>query len=35
VAERTMEIGQRFGLALLLGLTFFAFYNDINRLLSG
>jgi regulator of sigma E protease len=35
VSERTMEIGQRFGLALLLGLTFFAFYNDINRLLSG
>ncbi len=35
VSERTMEIGQRFGLALLLGLTFFAFYNDINRLLTG
>jgi regulator of sigma E protease len=35
VSERTMEIGQRLGLALLLGLTFFAFYNDINRLFSG
>jgi regulator of sigma E protease len=35
VSDRTMEIGQRFGLALLLGLTFFAFYNDINRLFTG
>jgi regulator of sigma E protease len=35
VSERTMEIGQRFGLALLVGLTFFAFYNDINRLFTG
>jgi len=35
VSERTMEIGQRFGLALLLGLTVFAFYNDINRLFTG
>jgi regulator of sigma E protease len=35
VSEKTMEIGQRFGLALLLGLTFFAFYNDLNRLLTG
>ena len=35
VSERTMEIGQRIGLALLAGLTFFAFYNDINRLLTG
>jgi regulator of sigma E protease len=35
VSERTMEIGQRLGLALLLGLTFFAFYNDLNRLLTG
>ena len=35
VSERAMEIGQRFGLALLLGLTFFAFYNDINRLFTG
>jgi regulator of sigma E protease len=35
VSERTMEIGQRFGLALLLLLTAFAFYNDINRLFTG
>ena len=35
VSERTMEIGQRLGLAFLLGLTFFAFYNDINRLFTG
>src|SRR6185437_8245211 len=35
VSERVMEIGQRFGLALLLGLTVFAFYNDINRLFTG
>ena len=35
VSERVLEIGQRFGLALLLGLTFFAFYNDINRLFTG
>ena len=35
VSERTMEIGQRLGLAVLLGLTFFAFYNDINRLFTG
>ena len=35
VSERTMEIGQRLGLALLLGLTFFAFYNDLNRLFTG
>ena len=35
VSEKTMEIGQRFGLALLLGLTVFAFYNDINRLFTG
>ena len=35
VSEKTMEIGQRFGLALLLGLTLFAFYNDINRLFTG
>jgi regulator of sigma E protease len=32
VSERTMEIGQRLGLALLVCLTLFAFYNDINRL---
>ena len=35
VSEKVMEMGQRFGLALLLGLTFFAFYNDINRLFTG
>jgi regulator of sigma E protease len=35
VSERTMEIGQRFGLALLLGLTLLAFYNDINRQFTG
>jgi regulator of sigma E protease len=35
VSERTLEIGQRVGLAILAGLTFFAFYNDINRLLTG
>jgi len=35
VSEKTMEIGQRLGLALLLGLTFFAVYNDLNRLLTG
>jgi regulator of sigma E protease len=35
VSDRAMEIGQRFGLALLLGLTLFAFYNDINRLFTG
>lgn len=35
VSERFMEIGQQFGLALLLLLMAFAFYNDINRLISG
>ena len=35
VSERAMEIGQRAGLALLLFLMAFAFYNDINRLLTG
>jgi regulator of sigma E protease len=35
VSERTMEIGQRLGLAVLVGLTFFAIYNDINRLITG
>jgi regulator of sigma E protease len=34
VSERTMEIGQQIGLALLLMLMAFAFYNDINRLIS-
>ena len=35
VSERVMQIGQQVGLALLLGLTAFAFYNDIHRLLTG
>jgi regulator of sigma E protease len=35
VSERVMELGQRAGLALLLFLMAFAFYNDIHRLLSG
>lgn len=34
VSERIMELGQRAGLALLLTMMAFAFYNDINRLLS-
>jgi len=32
VPERVMEIGQQVGLAILLMLMAFAFYNDINRL---
>ena len=35
LSERVMEIGQQIGLFLLLLLMAFAFYNDINRLLSG
>jgi regulator of sigma E protease len=35
VSERTMELGQRLGLTLLLSLMAFAFYNDLNRLLAG
>ena len=35
VSEKTMEIGQQVGLTLLLGLTAFAFYNDIHRLVTG
>ncbi|MBI2958888.1 MAG: RIP metalloprotease RseP [Betaproteobacteria bacterium] len=35
VSGRAMEVGQRVGLAALLVLMAFAFYNDINRLLSG
>jgi regulator of sigma E protease len=35
VSEKAMEIGQQVGLTLLLGLTAFAFYNDILRLSSG
>ncbi len=34
VSERAMELGQRVGLALLLVMMAFAFYNDFNRLLS-
>lgn len=35
VSERVMEAGQRAGLVVLLFLMAFAFYNDINRLISG
>lgn len=35
VSERAMEIGQQIGMALLMVLMAFAFYNDINRLLTG
>ncbi|MDP1703542.1 MAG: site-2 protease family protein, partial [Sulfurimicrobium sp.] len=35
VSERAMAIGQQAGMALLMALMAFAFYNDINRLLSG
>jgi len=35
VSGRAMEVGQRLGLTALLVLMAFAFYNDINRLLSG
>jgi regulator of sigma E protease len=35
LSERTMEIGQQIGLGLLALLMAFAFYNDINRLVSG
>jgi len=35
VSERAMELGQRVGLALLLFIMAFAFYNDINRVFSG
>jgi regulator of sigma E protease len=35
VSERAMELGQRVGLALLLVIMVFAFYNDLNRLLTG
>jgi regulator of sigma E protease len=34
VSEKTMEIGQRVGIAVLLALMLFALYNDINRLFS-
>jgi regulator of sigma E protease len=35
VSERAMELGQRVGLALLMVMMAFAFYNDFNRLLTG
>jgi len=35
VSERAMEFGQRVGMALLLVVMAFAFYNDLNRLFSG
>ena len=35
VSEKIMEVGQQVGLALLLGLMIVAFYNDINRLITG
>ena len=35
VSDRTMEIGQQVGMALLFTLMVFALYNDINRLLAG
>ena len=35
LSPRTMEIGQQIGLALLLAMMAFAFFNDINRLISG
>jgi regulator of sigma E protease len=35
VSERAIELGQRVGLALLLVMMAFAFYNDLNRLLAG
>ena len=35
VSERTMELGQRLGLTLLLFLMAFAIYNDFNRLFAG
>ena len=35
LSEKVMEIGQQIGLALLLVLMAFAFYNDVNRLISG
>jgi regulator of sigma E protease len=35
VSDKAIEIGQRVGMALLFTLMAFAFYNDINRLVSG
>jgi regulator of sigma E protease len=35
LSERAMEMGQQVGVAILLTLMAFAFFNDINRLVSG
>ena len=35
VSEKIMEAGQQIGLVLLIGLMVIAFYNDINRLITG
>jgi regulator of sigma E protease len=35
VSEKTWEIGQKIGIALLVTMMAFAFYNDISRLISG
>ncbi|MBS1188723.1 MAG: Peptidase putative rane-associated zinc metallopeptidase [Rhodocyclaceae bacterium] len=35
LSERAMELGQQIGLSILFALMAFAFFNDINRLLSG
>ena len=35
LSDKTMMIGQKIGLAMLLTLMIFAIYNDINRLISG
>lgn len=35
LSKRSMETGQKIGLALMILLMAFAFYNDINRLISG
>ncbi len=35
VSEKIMETGQQIGLVLLIGLMVIAFYNDINRLITG
>lgn len=35
LSDRSMMVGQQIGIVLILGLTVFAFYNDIVRLISG
>ena len=35
LSDRIMEIGQQIGLAVLMMLMLFAFYNDFDRLISG